>query len=74
MVRLYSKRLPFSGLRYHYERVSISKIEVYERVGNLSFKEYPSSGSKMLMGSSHLLPSAWRAFSNIVHKLFFPSI
>ena len=49
--RLHPKGVPISGL-LEYERVVISLVEVYERVGNLSFRsvEMPKRANSCIFG------------------------
>ena len=49
--RLHPKGVPISGL-LEYERVVISLVEVYERVGNLSFRsvERPKRDNSCIFG------------------------
>ena len=57
--RLSSKGVSFSGIRYNYERMGISQVQVYERgAGKSVIQGFHSSGSKMLLKSSHSLSSA----------------
>ena len=57
--RLSSKGVPFSSIRYNYERMGISQVKVCERAGkSVIYKGFHSSGSKMLLKSSHSLSGA----------------
>ena len=56
--RLSSKGVSFLGFMYNHERIGISQVEKYERAGKSVIYGFHSSGSKMLLKSSHSLSSA----------------